>query len=58
MGVFGPQSLSVIRDLSQRTSFKTGDPLSYSHLLQCFSITLQRCNAFIILDTLPQLAGA
>ena len=58
MGVFGPQSLSIIRDLGRRTSLRTCDALSTSYLLQCFSITLQRCNAFIILDTLPRLAGA
>ena len=54
MGVFGPQSLSVICNIGWRTSFKTGDPLSCSHLLQRFSITLQRCNALLILDTLPE----
>ena len=58
MGVFGPQSLSIIRGLGRRTSLRTGDPLSTSYLLQRFSITLQRCNAFLILDTLPRLAGA
>ena len=50
--------LVIIRDIRWHTSFKTSDPLSYSHLLQCFSITFQWCNAFLILDTLLRLAGA
>ena len=51
-GVVGPLSLIVLKELGHRLSATTGDTKSYSYLLQCLSVAVQRGNAASIIGTL------
>ena len=57
-GVFGPKSLSLVFELSHYIRLSSGDAGSMSYMLQNFSVTLQRCNALIVMDFLPQASLA
>ena len=57
-GAFGPKSLSLLFELGRRIRLSSGDAGSMSYMLQCFSVTLQRCNALMVMDSLPQASLA
>ena len=44
-GILGPLSLTFLKELCHRLSVTTGDTRSYSYLLQCLSVTIQRGSA-------------
>jgi hypothetical protein len=54
-GAFGPHSRSLLQELGRCIRVYTGKVSSTSYLLQRLAIALQRVNALLIMDTLPQL---
>ena len=50
-GVFGPKTMTFIRDLGRRISLQTGDLKSTAFLLQRLSVAVQLGNAASILGT-------
>ena len=53
LGALGPISHSFIKSLGQRICCYTGDELAGHYLLQWLSITVQRGNASLIMDSIP-----
>ena len=53
LGALGPISRSFIKSLGQRISQYTGDELAGHYLLQRLSVTVQRGNSSLIMDTIP-----
>ena len=51
-GVFGPEAFSFFKELG-RHPVCSGDPLSFSHLLQQIGVTIQRGNTAAVLGTAP-----
>ncbi len=45
MGVLGPKSMALVRDLGRRIRLETGEPRSTDYLLQRLSIAIQRGNS-------------
>ena len=56
-GVFGPEALSFIQDLSRHLRQVTGEPRSLEYLLQRISVTVQQGNAAAVLGTMGRSAG-
>ena len=52
LGLFGPETLSFLKDLGHHLQQTTGDSQSYQFLLQHLSIAIQRGNSILILGTL------
>ena len=53
-GTFGPQALSLFRELGQHLKKATGEQRSYQFLIQRVSVAIQTGNAISILGTLDQ----
>uniref|UniRef100_A0A1X7T5T1 Uncharacterized protein n=1 Tax=Amphimedon queenslandica TaxID=400682 RepID=A0A1X7T5T1_AMPQE len=53
LGAMGPQSSSFIRSLGRRIQRYSGDDNACQYLVQRLSVTLQRGNAALMMDTLP-----
>ena len=53
LGALGPISRSFIKSLGQRICRYTGDELAGHFLLQRLSMTVQRGNASLIMDSIP-----
>ena len=53
LGALGPMSRSFLKSLDQRICRYTGDELAGHYLLQRLSITVQRGNASLIMDSIP-----
>ena len=53
LGAPGPISHSFIKSLGRRISQYTGDELAGHYLLQRLSVTVQRGNSSLIMDTIP-----
>ena len=53
-GTFGPQALSLFRELGQRLKKATGEQRSYQFLIQRVSVAIQTGNAISVLGTLDQ----
>ena len=56
-GVFGPEALSFIRDLSRQLKVVTGGPRSLEHLIQHISVAVQRSNVASVLGTMSRAVG-
>ena len=52
-GSMGPSSEAFLRDLGRRLRMATGEPKSYTHLLQRLSVAIQVGNAASVMGTLP-----
>ena len=52
-GVFGPEALSSFKELGHRLRARSGEPLSFSHLLQQIRVTIQRASTAAVLGTAP-----
>ena len=52
-GVFGPEALSFFKELGRCLRARSGEPLSFSHLLQQIGVTIQRGNTATVLGTAP-----
>ena len=52
-GVFGPETLSFFKELGCHLRVSSGEPLSFSHLLQQIGVIIQRGNTAAVLDTTP-----
>uniref|UniRef100_A0A1X7V5A8 Uncharacterized protein n=1 Tax=Amphimedon queenslandica TaxID=400682 RepID=A0A1X7V5A8_AMPQE len=53
LGAMGHQSSSFITYLGRRMQHYSGDDNACQYLVQCLSVTLQRGNAALMMDTLP-----
>ena len=51
-GVFGPEAYSLFKELGHRLKARSGDPSSFSYLLQQFGVTIQRENTAAVLTLL------
>ena len=47
--VFGPEALSFLKELGRRLRAHSGDPLSFSHILQQIGVTIQQGNTAAVL---------
>ena len=56
-GVFGPEALSFIQDLSRHLRQVTGEPRSLEYLLQQISVAVQQGNAAAVLGTMGRSSG-
>ena len=52
-GVFGPEALSFFKELGHCLRARSGEPLSFSHLLQQIGVTIQQGNTAAVLGTAP-----
>ena len=52
-GVFGPEALSFFKELGRCLRARSGEPLSFSHLLQQIGVTIQQGNTAAVLGTAP-----
>ena len=52
-GVFGPEALSFFKELGCHLRARSGEPLSFNHLLQQIGVTIQRGNSTAVLGTAP-----
>ena len=52
-GVFGPEALSFFKELGRRLRARSGEPLSFCHLVQQIGVTIQRGNTAAVLGTAP-----
>ena len=52
-GVFGPEALPFFKELGRRLRARSGEPLSFCHLLQQIGVTIQRGNTAAVLGTAP-----
>ena len=52
-GAFGPETSCFLRDLGRRLKAATGEPNSFTYLLQCLSVAIQVGNATSVLGSLP-----
>ena len=50
-GVVGPKALSFFKEIGCRLRTRSGEPLSFSHLLQQTGVTIQRGNATTVVST-------
>ena len=53
-GTFGPQALSLFRELGQHLKKTTGEQRSYQFVIQRVSVAIQTGNAISVLGTLDQ----
>ena len=51
-GVFGPQSLTFLKELGRKLRYQTGEEKAATYLIQCLPMTVQRGNAISILGGL------
>ena len=51
--VLGPEALSFFKELGRRLRAHSGEPLTFSHLLQQIGVTIQRGNTAAVLGTAP-----
>ena len=54
-GVVGPDSMCFLLNLDRRMQSATGDPISFTHLLQHISVAIQVDNLTSVLGSLPDL---
>ena len=52
-GVFGPEALAFFKELGRHLRARSGNPLSFSHLLQQIGVTIQRGNTAAVLGIAP-----
>ena len=50
-GVFGPEALSLLEEISRRIQAETEEPQSYQFLLQGVLVAIQRGNVTLVLGT-------
>ena len=53
-GVFGPQSLTFVKELGRRLRYQTGEEKAGTYLIQRLSIAVQQGNAISILGSLDR----
>ena len=52
MGAVGPKSLRFLKDLGTKIMRQSGDPHSYSYLMQRLSVTIQKSNMVAVLGSI------
>ena len=50
-GVFGPEAVAFFKDLGHRLRAQSGDPLSYTYLVQQVAVAIQQGNTAAVLGT-------
>ena len=50
-GVFGPEAAAFFKDLGHQLRAQSGDPLSYTYLVQQVAVAIQQGNTAAVLGT-------
>ena len=53
MGVLGPKSLALVREIGRRITGESGEPRSTDFLLQRLSVAVQRGNSASVCGSVP-----